>query len=70
MSYIRSGTWVTFSSLQKLDHFMGTEQKIKIQTPRKKEKKKRVILLKVEQATITIVARDMRPFRMVNRSMA
>lgn len=49
---------------------MGTEQKIKIQTPRKKEKKKRVILLKVEQATITIVARDMRPFRMVNRSMA
>lgn len=68
MSYIRMGTWVTFSSLQKLDHFMGDnrEEKVELQE-RKKKKKKWVRLLKVEQAMITIGVRDVRLSRMVQQ---
>lgn len=58
-----------FTKIRSFHGGRNREEKVKLQE-RKKEKKKQVILLKVEQATIIIVARDMRPFRMVNRSMA
>lgn len=40
MSYIRMGTWVTFSSLQKLDHFMGDNREEKVELQERKKKKK------------------------------
>lgn len=69
MSYIRTGTWVKlfiFTEIRSFHGGLSRKEKAELQ---EEKKEKWVRLLKVEQAIITTGARDVRPWRMVNRSM-